>query len=67
MSHRENIDHRVYVIETWFSEEDKGYVALINNLGDKECIVHVSAIGDDRYKAIAEVSEALRSWESSND
>ena len=66
MTNRESIDHHTYIIETWFSKEDNGYVALINNLGDKDHTVHVSAVGDDKYKAIAEVSEALRSWESSD-
>lgn len=67
MYHKENIDHHTYIIETWFSEEDKGYVAIVNNLGNADYTVHVSAIGDDKYKAIAEVSEALRSWEESDD
>ena len=66
MSHRKNIDHHTYIIETWFSNEDKGYVAIVNNLGGVDHAVHVSAVGDDKYKAIAEVSEALRSWESSD-
>ena len=59
--------HYTYIIQTWYSEEDEGWVAAVVNLSTPTENVYVSAIGDDKYKAIAEVSEALRSWESSND
>lgn len=59
--------HYTYIIQTWYSEEDEGWVAAVVNLSTPDESVYVSAIGDDKYKAIAEVSEALRSWEESDD
>ena len=59
--------HYTYIIQTWYSEEDEGWVAAVVNLSTPTESVYVSAIGDDRYKAIAEVSGALRSWESSDE
>ena len=59
--------HYTYIIQTWYSEEDEGWVAAVVNLSTPTESVYVSAIGDDKYKAIAEVSEALWSWESSDE
>ena len=59
--------HYTYIIQTWYSEEDEGWVAAVVNLSTPDENVYVSAIGDDKYKAIAKVSEALRSWESSDE
>ena len=58
--------HYTYIIQAFESEEDEGWVAAVVNLSTPDESVYVSAIGDDKYKAIAEVSEALRSWESSD-
>ena len=59
--------HYTYIIQTWYSEEDEGWVAAVVNLSTPDENVYVSAVADDKYKAIAEVSEALRSWESSDE
>lgn len=59
--------HYTYIIQTWYSEEDEGWVAAVVNLSTPTESVYVSAIGDDKYKAIAEVSEALKVWEEAND
>ena len=58
--------HYTYIIQTWYSEEDGGWVAAVVNLSTPDENVYVSGIGEDKYKALAEVSEALRSWESSD-
>ena len=60
-------DYDVYTLQVFYSEEDNGYVAVVVGLGTKDYSVHVSAIGDDKYKAIAEVSKALKAWEEAND
>ena len=49
-------DYAVYTLQVFYSEEDNGYVAVVVGLGTKDHYVHVSAVGDDKYKAIAEVS-----------
>ena len=59
--------HYTYIIQVFESEEDEGWVAAVVNLSTPDESVYVSAVADDKYKAIAEVSEALRSWESSDD
>ena len=59
--------HYTYIIQTWYSEEDEGWVAAVVNLSTPDENVYVSGIGEDKYKAIAEVSEALRSWEGSDE
>ena len=59
-------DYSVYTFQVHYSEEDNGWVAVVVGLGTADHYVHVSAVGKDKYKAIAEVSEALRSWESSD-
>ena len=61
------MDLKTYTFGTWFSPEDNKWVASVYHLGGTTHTVTISAFGDDRYKAIAEVSEALRSWESSDD
>ena len=59
--------HYTYIIQVFESEEDGGWVAAVVNLSTPDESVYVSAVADDKYKAIAKVSEALRSWESSDD
>ena len=63
---REMTKHYTYIIQTWYSEEDEGWVAAVVNLSTPDESVYVSGIGEDKYKALAEVSEALRSWEGAS-
>ena len=60
-------DYDVYTFQVFYSEADNGYVAVVVGLGAKDHSVHVSAVGEDKYKAIAEVSKALKAWEEAND
>lgn len=61
------MDLKTYTIGTWFSPEDNEWVASVYHLGGPDHTVHISALGADRYSAIAEVSKALKAWEEAND
>lgn len=52
-----------YEIRLFFSEEDEGYIAVVENL-KFDC---VSAFGETQYDALRELADALENYEDADD